>query len=84
MGHQVILRKKVKKNLKKIDKRYRERILVALVELGKNLYLGKPLGGDLEGKFSLRVWPYRIIYEIYRKKLIIYIISIAHRQGVYK
>ena len=83
MKYQVILRKKVQKNLKRIDKRYRERILVALVELGKNPYLGKPLKGDLEGKFSLRIWPYRIIYQVYEKKLVVCIISIAHRQGAY-
>ena len=83
MKYQVILRKKVQKNLKRIDKRYRERILVALVELGKNLYLGKPLKGDLEGRFSLCIWPYRIIYQVYEKKLAVYIISLAHRQGVY-
>ena len=84
MKYQVILRKKVQKNLKRIDRRYRERILVALVELGRNPYLGKPLKGDLKGKFSLRVWPYRIIYQVYEKKLVVYIISIAHRQGAYK
>ena len=84
MKYQVILRKKARKNLKRIDKRYRERILVALVELGKNPYLGKPLNGDLEGKFSLRVWPYRIIYEVFKKKLVVYIISVAYRQGAYK
>ena len=84
MKYQVILRKKARKNLKRIDKRYRERILVALVELGKNPYLGKSLNGDLEGKFSLRVWPYRIIYQVYEKKLVVYIISIVHRQGAYK
>ncbi len=84
MEYQVILRKKARKSLKGISKRYRERILVALVELGKNPYLGKALKGDLEEKFSLRVWPYRIIYEIYKKKLVVYVISIAHRQGAYR
>jgi len=84
MKYQVVLRKKARKSLKKIDRRYKERILVALVELGRDPYLGKPLNGELEGKFSLRVWPYRIIYEVYEKKLVVYIISITHRQGAYK
>lgn len=84
MKYRVVLRKKARKSLKRIDKRYKGRILVALIELRKNPYLGKPLNGDLEEKFSLRVWPYRIIYEIYKKQLLIYVISISHRQGAYK
>ena len=84
MKYRVVLRKKARKNLKKIDERYRKRILIALIELGKNPYLGKPLNGDLEGKFSFRIWPYRIIYQIHQKELIILIIHISHRQGAYK
>jgi len=84
MEYQVVLRKKAQKSLERINKRYKERILVALVELGKDPYLGKPLKGELKEKFSFPIWPYRIIYKIYKKKLVVYIISIAHRQGVYR
>jgi mRNA-degrading endonuclease RelE of RelBE toxin-antitoxin system len=54
------------------------------VKLRSEAYLGKPLLGDLEGYFSLRVWPYRIIYKVYEKKLIVYVIEITHRQEAYK
>ncbi|KKS47709.1 MAG: hypothetical protein UV09_C0003G0054 [Candidatus Gottesmanbacteria bacterium GW2011_GWA2_42_18] len=43
--------------------------------------IGKPLKGELEGLRSLRSWPYRNVYEIKGKKIII--ISVAHRPSVY-
>jgi len=83
MKYQVILAKKAVKNLRKIDKRYKGRILTALVRLSSEPYLGKSLVGQLSGRFSLKIWPYRIIYQILENKLIIYVIIIEHRQGVY-
>ncbi len=82
--YKVLLRKKVHRELKKIDKRYKIKILKKLARLKKKPYLGKKLVGDLKGYYSLRAWPYRIIYKVYKKKLIVFVIDIGHRQGVYK
>ena len=84
MTYQVILAKEAKKSLKKVDNRYKNKIFRAIVKLRKNPHLGKPLTGEMKGKYSLRVWPYRIIYFIQKKQLIINVLEIAHRQGVYK
>ena len=82
--YQVVLRKHASKVLKKLDERYRDKVFRAIHFLAMDSYLGKPLRGEFEGKYSLRVWPYRIIYKIYKNKLIVYVFSIGHRQGVYK
>lgn len=42
----------------------------------------KKLKGEFEGLYAIRAWPYRITYIIELKK--IYIISIKHRQSIYK
>lgn len=84
MEYRVIIPKKVQKDLDNIDKRYKERILAALTVLAGNPYSGKGLEGEKKGQWSYRVWPYRIIYEIYKQELIILIIRIGHRGGVYK
>lgn len=68
--------------LKKLPKREVKKILRKLNTLTTDPYVGKMLKGELEGLRSLRAWPYRIIYEIKGKSIIIF--SIAHRQGVYK
>jgi len=54
-----------------------------LIELAKNPYLGKKLEGELRDFYSLRVWPYRIIYQIIKNELIVFVVQIKHRQGVY-
>ncbi len=83
MQYQVIVPKKVQKRLKNIDKRYYKRVLSALIQLGINPFIGKKLKGKYKDQWSLRVWPYRIIYEIIEGDLVILIIQISHRQGVY-
>lgn len=84
MEYQVIIPKKVLKELEKIDKRYKLRIEASLVSLAGDPYLGKKLSGKYKGNRSYEVWPYRIIYRIRRRELIILIIQIGHRQGIYK
>lgn len=81
--YQVVLRKIAQKNLERVDARYKQRIVLALVELSRNPYAGKRLEGQLRDFYSLRVWPYRIIYQIINKELIIFVVQIKHRQGVY-
>ena len=53
-------------------------------DLALDPFQGKKLKGELRGQYSIRVWPYRIIYQIYKKELIITIIDVGHRQGVYR
>jgi len=84
MAFQVIIPKKVQKELNKIPQNFRKKIIAALVFLSKNPYLGKKLEGERKGKWSLKVWLYRIIYTIEKEELIILIIKIGHRQEVYK
>lgn len=85
MAWEIKFKKKAEKNLDKISAQYQGKILAALPEIAKNPFGGKKLDGELAGLYSYRVWPYRIIYKIYKKILVIVIIRIGHRgQGVYK
>lgn len=83
MEYQVVIPKKVQKELERIDSRYKQKILAALIVLKNNPFGGKKLEGEHKSQRSYEVWPYRIIYEIYKQKLILLIIRIGHRQGVY-
>ncbi len=47
-------------------------------------FCGKKLEGGYEGRYALRAWPYRIIYVVDKKVVTVTILSVGHRQGVYK
>lgn len=84
MSYQVVIPKSVQKELDRVDSRYRPKIIAVLESLEDNPYLGKKLSGEHDGKRSCRVWPYRIIYTIRHQELVILVIAIGHRQGVYR
>jgi len=80
----IVLSKDAGKQYKRLLKSEQTKIHKKLLVLQQNPYEGNKLTGELEGIRSLRVWPYRIIYEINEEKKTIEIHKIAHRQGVYK
>jgi len=84
MKYRLVLTKKADRDLAKIDSRYRIKIMAALVALTDNPFLGKQLVGQWGDTWSYKVWPYRIIYQLIKQDLVIKIVRIGHRQGVYK
>ena len=62
----------VRKILKRID---------GLSENPRGVGCIKLAGGD---KYRIRQSNYRILYQIVDKELIIYVVKVAHRSGVYK
>lgn len=82
--YQVKIKKSAQKELQNIPKHDRKRILLALASLANNPFEGKRLKGEFKEYFSIRVWPYRIIYVVFDKELMIVVIRIGHRQGIYK
>jgi mRNA-degrading endonuclease RelE of RelBE toxin-antitoxin system len=46
--------------------------------------LGKPLRFELEGCFSARRGPYRIVYRLDDTRHTIHVVAIAHRADVYR
>lgn len=82
MAYRLVLPKRVAKGIEKIDSRYRPKIIVALNLIESNPYNGKKMSIG-NNQWSYRVWPYRIIYEIRKKELVILVIRIGHRQGIY-
>lgn len=82
--YKIEITKKAQKQLAKFPKEFQVRIRSKIVILSINPLAGKPLEGKYKGSYSLRLWPYRIVYDIIKQKLLIQIIDITHRQGAYK
>lgn len=83
MRYKIVITKKPEKQLKKIDSRYKPKIITALVDLSKDPYIGKKLEGELRGEWSYRVGKYRILYLINNDELVVLIIKVAPRGGAY-
>lgn len=79
----VILSKNASREYEKLPKPAQKKLIKKLISLQEGEE-GKALAGELKGYYSLRVWPYRIIYSINSKEKRIEVHKIAHRQGVYK
>ena len=61
-----------------------QRVARALDDLEDDPFQGKPLKGELKGRYSYRVGTYRIIYRIHQQKLVVLIIDIGHRRDIYR
>ena len=83
-GYKIKIRHKAEKELYKIPFPWRKRIAQAIDVLEENPFYGEKMCGKLKDRRKIRIWPYRIIYRIYKSKKIIYIERISHRQGAYK
>lgn len=79
----VILSKNAEIDFARLSKTEKKKVVKKIRLLQEEPFAGKLLGGELKGWRSLRVWPYRIIYEFWHsEKVVIY--RIVHRQKVYK
>jgi len=72
------------KELKRINKPERTRIIHAIDQLPASPWLGKVLKGELSGLRRIRVGDYRVIYEIHEQQVLILVVRIAHRKDVYR
>ena len=64
------------------NKDLQRKIKKAVKKIGDNPYVGKPLRYKLKGCFSVRVPPFRIIYEIEGE--VVWLHKFDHRGGAYR
>ena len=84
MPYTIEIEKRCLRELKKLDtKIVNKAFRIIEEEIAHDPYIGKPLKGKYKGLFSYRFSEYRIVYEIYMKKITIVILRIAHRKNVY-
>lgn len=83
MVYQLRIKPSAEKKLNKLSEKDYYRALAAFGIIANDPFVGKKLGGKRHGQWSMRIWPYRIIYTIYKRELMIVVIDIGHRQGIY-
>ena len=84
---QIKFSEQAKRDLRKLDKPIREKIEnffdERLLSYDNPRSVGKPLKGNLTGRWRYRVGDYRIVCRIYDDILTIEAIKIGHRSKVY-
>ncbi|MDY2842996.1 MAG: type II toxin-antitoxin system RelE/ParE family toxin [Treponema sp.] len=82
----IVYTEKVLKQLKKLDKSVSSRIVDYMDEVAKleaPRSRGKSLVGNLIGLWRYRVGDYRILCRIIDDELVIMVVEIGHRKGIY-
>ena len=72
------------RELARIAKPARGRIVEAIDGLAENPFTGTALKGELRGLRRIRVGEYRIVYEIQEGELVVLVIRVRHRGDVYR
>ena len=75
---------RARKSIKAIPAKIRSRIEQGIFGILTDPYSGKPLQGQFKGFYSLKIWPYRVVYMINKEKRILEVFDVGHRQGIYK
>ena len=82
--YQIKITATAKKELNKLSKKKQEKYFLVVDLLRELPYSGKKLSGELGNYYSARLWPYRIIYTVNKKRKAIVIGALKHRQEAYK
>jgi mRNA interferase RelE/StbE len=71
-----------KEDFKRIDKPDQRKIIRAIRnKLTRDPEgFGAPLRGGLKGLWKLRVGPFRIVYQIRKRKIVVYVITVGFRK----
>ena len=84
MSYSIRIKESAAKELRRVAKPYRTRIVAAIDRLAEAPHLGASLKGDLRGLRRLRVGDYRIVYEVRDDELVVLVVRVAHRRGAYR
>ncbi len=84
MNYSLRIKKSASKTLGRIEKTERLRLIDAIDRLRTEPTAGSALKGEFAGLRRLRVGPYRIIYEVFNRELLILAVRIGHRGSVYR
>lgn len=84
MRYSLQIKRSAQKELEKIIKPDRQRLIEAIDQLAENPHIGKRLKGEFAGLHRVRVGTYRIIYEVNEGQVLILFLRVAHRKQSYR
>ena len=84
MSYSVRIKDSAAKELARLPRDARERLVDAIDSLGETPLAGSALKGQLLGLRRLRVGDYRIVYEVRENELVVLVVRVSHRREAYR
>ena len=84
MRFSIRIKESAARELRRVARADRTRIVAAIDRLGETPHLGSALKGHLRGLRRLRVGDHRVLYEVRDDELTVLVVRIAHRREVYR
>lgn len=78
-SYSVQIKASAAKELERVAKSERTRIITSIDQLGENPLLGNALKGDLRGLRRIRVGNCRVVYEVREETLIVLVVPVQPR-----
>ena len=80
MRYAIRIKASAARELQRIEKSKRERLIAAIDRLAENPFAGSALKGELRGLRRIRVGDYRLLYEVRERDLLVLVLRAAHRR----
>ena len=84
MSFSIRIKGSAARELKRLNRPDRIRIVDAIDRLAETPRVGAALKGGLRGLRRLRVGDYRVVYEVRGDDLVVLVVRIAHRRDAYR
>ena len=84
MTYSVRIKRSAARDLKRLDRPIRARIVEAIDGLAENPFKGTALKGEMKGLRRIRVGEHRIVFEIQDEALVVLVVRVRHRRDVYR
>ncbi len=84
MSFSIRIKESAAKELRRVARPERTRIVSAIDRLAETPHLGAALKGDLRGLRRIRVGDYRVVYEVRDDELVVLVVRVAHRRDAYR
>lgn len=78
------IKPKAEKKIDALDDKNYARAMQILSAIKEDPFSGKKLHGIHKEEYSVRVWPFRFLYKIYKNELLISVIKFEHRKDIYR
>jgi mRNA interferase RelE/StbE len=84
VSYSVKIKASAAKQLGRLDAGTRRLLVEQIDRLAADPHVGTALKGELDGLRRVRVGAYRIVFEVRNRELLVLVVRVGHRSGVYR